>query len=149
MFRYGLPLFLVSVRSVIACLLLASIFVRAIIPAGFMPSSSGTLSTFPSLSLCATGLSPATVQLLGLQGSPHSHDEPISLDCTFASVLNKPLLSNNEALSVMWAVSLWWFSFRRFKSEPWQKQDYGPPLGSRAPPLSFCETSVITEILLF
>lgn len=119
----------------IACLLLLSVSLRAIIPVGFMPSATGSTSFLPNLSFCITGLSTQAQQFFELPTAPHSHDEHISVDCVFASVLNKSALLDTGGAIVTWQAMLLWFTLLCAWRLIRPQQNDGPPLGARAPPV--------------
>lgn len=112
--------------------LLLVFLLRALIPAGYMPTPAraGALA----MTLCITGLPASVMKTLALDPAGAT-SEPQALECAFAAAVSQAAL-----LLAALAVAIAMFMVLRPAAFLWERLIAarlvrGPPLGSRAPPV--------------
>jgi len=114
--------------------LLCAFLLRAVIPAGYMPSqgADSDKAGLAGMTLCVSGLPLPVVTALGLLGQD-DHAEPLMLHCAFGSVSSQAfLLFAVLGLILVLGYSSW--LPRRVVDAGSEPMIHGPPVGSRAPP---------------
>jgi len=115
-------------------LLLAAFFLRAWIPAGYMPAHQAAGPGMAGLSFCINGLSPQAAKRLVPDSSGPDAPALGALACAFGFSAGQPtLLSAPMALPAP-AVFMLHSLARRAAAQGPAVPTGGPPLGSRAPP---------------
>lgn len=123
-----------AVWQALLCLTVVAFLARAAIPAGYMPSQSGSGDhTFP-MALCLGGSGITVVQVsLSDSSDPESADQP---DCLYGLCIGQKLLPEHPHIEPVGAA----FShlgvpvIAHYRALP-PLPALGPPLGSRAPPV--------------
>lgn len=116
----------------LAPLLVLAVFLRAFIPAGYMPSTDKSKGI--SLSLCVTGLSTPTIVYLDLPHHTPHLDHP-ALDCAFGVALGflGPIQTNSAWLADLSPPLFFQLQARR---TIFRKRFLSASLGARGPPSS-------------
>lgn len=119
----------------LAAYVLTAVFIRAMIPVGFMPAPLGG-EAMSALTFCVNGLSNQNIVFLHLaQSSPQDDDSHAVHDCLFGTSHNKAFVSPGAFFLVL---ALHYFCSRVRSAKKgtlaWNRL-LGPPIGARAPPV--------------
>ena len=115
------------IRGLLAALLAVAFFAQSLLPAGWMPSSTGAL-----LQLCAAS-GPVFADVDAPQPPSGDTEHRADQACPFA-LAGLWAKTDFHAIGVFAAVASAPFQTARVESESGRGIDRGPPLGSRAPP---------------
>ncbi|NLY64255.1 MAG: DUF2946 family protein [Alcaligenaceae bacterium] len=126
-----------GIRQILLCLAVLSLLCRALIPVGYMPDFSSAHDGKFTITICtAVGTSTILVDANGQPVQPSPGDHSNDQDCAFCLVASQTLIPAPEmpALAVFLTSRPVLLQHGNHALPPLPA--LGPPLGSRAPPLS-------------
>jgi len=126
-----------SVWQILFCLAVFSFLCRALIPVGYMPDFSGASDGRFSITICtAAGTSTILVDANGQPVEPSSGDYFDNQNCSFCLLASPILIPASEAPALVTFVTQRPAPLLHGNEALPPLPALGPPLGSRAPPLS-------------
>lgn len=124
-----------SLRHAVTRTLLLLFVLRALIPAGYMPSTQALGEGHIEVVLCTSnGLRTIVLDADGKPAEPANHHPDAASDCPFGAVTTKAFLAPDSEFNAAEPARAESFVFN-LHDLALQPPAQGPPLGSRAPPV--------------
>lgn len=126
-----------TVWQVILCLTLLSFLFRAAFPIGYMPNLAGQHDQRLTITLCTMdGTSSVWLDDLSSHAPQSSGHDGTSQICPFSAVVSQAVASGSATLAAVSAIIPQIVARLPRDETPPPTAVIGPPLGSRAPPIS-------------
>lgn len=129
--------------QVLFCLAILSFLCRSLLPAGYMPDTTGEQDGFFSITLCSPSGTPSTIlmSLTGQDQAPSSDEHADIQKCPYALVLSQAALPSTGMASLDVSVTHPPLILAHSNQTLPPMPALGPPLGPRAPPPTLSDLS--------